>query len=170
MRDTREFQDFYQEHLKRVFRFVYFRCGQNRTVAEDLTSEIFLKIARAFDEYDAAISKTAWLMTIARNHLINYWRDQKTTISLDEESEDIDEAADPDRLLLSHSLRAGERTEITRELSQLLLDLPAKDRSLVTLHYLDGYNYKEIAELKGLSETATKVAVHRALKRLRQSL
>lgn len=171
MRDTREFESFYQRHVDRVYRFAYFRCGQDRALAEDLTSEILLKALDKFDTYDPNISRTAWIMTIARNHLINYWRDRKETLPLEGPSEDGESSVDEtDARLLSRSLELHGRQTAVHELSHLLAKLGPKDRELVTLHYLDGYGYKDVAQTAGMTETAVKVAVHRALKRLRSLL
>ncbi len=171
MRDAREFEAFYRRHMDRVYRFLFFRCGQDRAIAEDLTSDVFLKALDHFDAYDPSISRSAWIMTIARNHLINFWRARKETLSLVEEKTDGEEAIlEADRLLLARSLLHQSRDVAVRELAWLLGLLPAKDRELVTMHYLDGYGYKDVAAAVGMTETAVKVAVHRALKRLRSSV
>jgi len=54
----------------------------NKEIAEDLTSEIFLKALKNFATYNPDISQVAWIMTIARNHVINHWRDQKEVIDV----------------------------------------------------------------------------------------
>src|ERR1700722_12006351 len=96
MRKALDFETFYGEHVDRVYRFVFFRSGQNRALAEDLTGEIFLKALEHFDSYNPALSKTAWIRTIARNHLINFWRDRKQTIPLEAEEPEADANADVD--------------------------------------------------------------------------
>ncbi len=92
----REFEKFYNNHLDKVYRFVFFRCNGNRELTEDLVSEIFMKALEHFDSYDEKVSKSAWIMTITRNHLANYWRDSKKTSLLpeDEDREDQEGTGD----------------------------------------------------------------------------
>ena len=72
-----EFERFYRENIDRIHRYIFFRVGRNRDVAEDLVSEIFMKAHKAFDTFDEKVSKSAWIYRIAHNHLANHYRDQK---------------------------------------------------------------------------------------------
>ncbi|TAL19526.1 sigma-70 family RNA polymerase sigma factor, partial [Patescibacteria group bacterium] len=68
-----KFRKFYETHFNKIYRFVLFRVG-NRELAEDLVSEIFVKALKAFPSYDESRSRSSWIFTIARNHLINHYR------------------------------------------------------------------------------------------------
>jgi RNA polymerase sigma-70 factor (ECF subfamily) len=161
------FEKFYLEHIDKVYRFVFFRC-QDKAQAEDLVSEIFIKVLNHFDEYDETLSKTSWLMTITKNHLANYWRDRKPTQSIDAtlENEDMDN----EQQWLKHGLKALKKGESKYQISELLAHLSQNDQELVTMHYLFGYNYAEIGEFVGMTETAVKVATHRAIKEMRKNI
>ena len=155
--------------MDKVYRFVFFRCGGNKELAEDLVSEIFIKALEHFDSYDETVSKSAWIMTITRNHLINYWRDTKKTSPLPEdETEQEDKSSDAFWLKLG--LSAWRKQTNQTEVQELLLKLPLDEAELVTFHYLLGYSYAEIAAEKGMSAGAVKVAAHRAIKKLRTLL
>jgi len=165
-----DFEKFYLENMDKLYRFVYFRVGANKQVAEDLTSEIFLKALEHFDKYDERISKSAWLFTIAKNHLINYWRDRKPTISLptQEQFEECENGAVEEfefafQAHIANLEREGDRIFIER----LLRHLSEEETRIVTFHYLFGYNYAEIGQILGKNETAVRVAAYRALKKLR---
>lgn len=162
----RDFEKFYNQHIDKVFRFVFFRVGE-RAKAEDLTAEIFLKVLEHFDSYDESRSKTSWLMTITKNHLANYWRDHKETVSTDAW---IEEDRPEDGMLLSGAQRAQKREMARYAVAELLANLSPEERELVTLHYLAGYNYTEIAAMTGQTMGAVKVATFRVLKKLRQHL
>ncbi len=164
----REFEKFYNQHLDKVYRFVFFRCGGNKEQAEDLVSEIFMKALENFENYDTKQSTSAWIMTITKNHLINHWRDSKPTSSLPEALDDDDQ--NPDALWLAAGIRSWRAQERRVEIYDLLAKLNQSEAEVVTLHYIFGYSYSEIAEQKQMSEGAAKVAAHRTIKKLRTML
>jgi len=128
----------------------------NREVAEDLTSEVFMKALKAFASYDPKKSESAWIHTIARNHLKNHYRDTKKT-------EDID-----DIVLGYDGQRVEDEIDEIRELRGHLAKLEKKDRQLLEMKYIQGFKYKEIGEILKKSTGAVRVEAHRALKKLRQ--
>lgn len=162
----KDFEKFYQTHFDKVYRFVFFRCG-NRELAEDLVSEIFMKALDHFEAYDEKRGRSAWIITIAKNHLANYWRDRKETISLDSgpPNEEEGEMGDDSQWLKS-SLAVFNRQAETNMVYEVLAKLPPEEAEIVTLHYLIGYNYAEIAAMKNSTQGAIKVAAHRIIKKL----
>ena len=169
MPDKRAFEKFYHQHLDKVYRFVFFRCSGNKEQAEDLVSEIFMKALENFETYDVERSTSAWIMTIARNHLINHWRDTKPTSPLPE-SEETDEDRSPDAFWLKSALKSWHKEKNEGLAYELLEELDPAEAEIVTFHYLFGYSYAEIATQKAMSEGAVKVAAHRAIKKLRQNM
>src|SRR5258708_35844404 len=71
--NTQEFLTLYQENLARVYHFVYIKV-KNREVAEDLTSQIFLKAVRHLDCKRSSQSIRSWLLQVASTTVVNYWR------------------------------------------------------------------------------------------------
>jgi len=157
----KDFEKFYNTHIDKVYRFVFFRVGYNKALAEDLVSEVFMKALENFAGYDVKISRSAWIMTIAKNHLANHWRDRKKTDALPD-----DETAGEDTPWLELSAKMADKSENIRELYELLAKLDTTSRHIVTFHYIFGYSYSEIAETLNMTETAAKVAAHRAIKKL----
>ena len=147
-----DFHGFYDTHFERVYRFVFFRVRMNKEIAEDITSEIFLKALKHYAGYDPKQSHTAWIMTIARNTVINHYRDTKATTDIDE---------------LAFMLPGLDgREEVTLEddqwrLCQAMKKLKPKDRRVIELKYIEGYRYKEIAEILGKSAGAARIEAHR---------
>ena len=160
-----EFQSFYNTHIDKVYRYVFFRVSANKELAQDLVSEIWLKALEHFAGYDKEISRSAWIMTIAKNHLANYWRDQKPVESISEDEDDFIDA-----FWLKSAIKAFKNEENKRKLAELIAELSLADREIVTFHYIFGYSYSEIADMKNMTETAVKVAAHRALKKLSQKI
>ncbi|MEK7680813.1 MAG: RNA polymerase sigma factor [Patescibacteria group bacterium] len=156
-----EFQKFYNTHFDKVYRYVFFRVSGNRDLAQDLASEIFMKALEHFASYDESKSKSAWIMTITKNHLANYWRDRKPSEELPDDNIQSDDVA-----WLSLASKSLKKEEIKLEVARLLEKLDSHTGDIVTFHYLFGYSYAEIAEMKNMTETAVKVAAHRAIKKL----
>ena len=152
-----EFSKFYKANIDRIYRFVFFRV-QDQETAEDLTSEIFMKALRSFDKYDVKKSKSAWLYAIARNHLINYYRDKKQTVDIDKiEFELVGE----------DGRETMERASRIDTLKKALNKLTGKEQQLVTMKHLEGYTYAEMADILGKSAGSLKVATHRAFAKLK---
>ncbi len=153
----RQFTKFYDANVKRIYRYVFFRVGRNREVAEDLTSEIFMKALEHFEEYDSKISESAWIYRIAHNKVLNYWRDSKATVDVN------DGVIEAEIGGVDHRGRLNERLDI----ESLLAKLTREERELVTLKYLSGYRYSTMGEVLGKSADAVKVATHRAMQKLK---
>lgn len=156
------FEAFYQTNVKRVYRFLYFRVGGNKEIAEDLTQDVFVKALQAFESFDPNISQTSWILTIARNHLINQLEKTKPSVNL----EDVENIL-PDCL---DALEKMSCKEDERRLFQALRGLPEEDARLVRMKYLEGWQYEEIAEQTRKAAGTLRVQAHRALKCLKKAL
>ena len=163
-----EFQRFYQKNFDKVYRFVFFRC-QDKELAEDLVSEIFMKVLEHFQDYDETRSKTAWLMTITKNHLANYWRDRKVTVPIEGPDEDEDNTNN-DAKWLKSALFLAEKQANKNLVYEILAKLHSDEAEIVTLHYIFGYSYAEIAAMNDTTEGAVKVASHRIIKKMQTFL
>ena len=155
-----DFRRFYETHLPKIYRFVFFRVGANRALAEDLTSEIFIKALEHFDTYDERRSKSSWIFTIARNHLSNHYRSAGRVVT-DEDFESLPGAADD----LEERFAAGEEeAQIIRGIAMLR----PKDAELIRMKYLNELSYEEMASVLGRDKGALKVATFRAMQQLRE--
>ena len=127
-------------------------------MAEDLVSEIFLKAHKAFDTFDEGISKSAWIYRIAHNHLANHYRDRKQDVDL----EDVALT-----LVGEHGNETMLRREAAVTIERALDQLSPEERRVVTMKYLEGYSYEEMAPMIGKAAGALKVATFRAMKKLK---
>lgn len=158
--DRKDFDRFYRDNVDRIYRYVRFRVPDEPT-AEDLVSEIFLKALSAFERYDATVSRSAWIYRIAHNHLANWYRDRRAHV-------DLDDLCD---VLTGMDGRDLERlTDGQRLIARAFAVLDPDERRLVTLKYLEGYEYADMAEILGKSATALKMAAHRAIKKVRGTI
>lgn len=133
----------------------------DRTVAEDVTSEAFIKAARAFDRYDPQRAQfSTWVITIARNVLISNIR------KAGKEYTASDAAIDPDLQSTSDVYPSLENDD-TETLRQLLLVISEEDRELVRLKFFEGLQNKEIAEVLGVNASTVGTKVQRALAKMK---
>jgi RNA polymerase sigma-70 factor (ECF subfamily) len=131
-------------------------------LADDLTSQAFEKALRAFGTFDPARGSFApWILTIARNTVLNHWRAARET-----PLESIPEPASP---APSPELSA-EQNEERAALFRALLSLDYRSRELVALKFFARLTNREIAGIAGLTESNVGVIVYRALHDLQRIL
>jgi RNA polymerase sigma-70 factor (ECF subfamily) len=137
----------------------YFARRLDAAAAEDAVQETLIALHARRATYDPALPFTAWVHGIARYKLMDEYRRRKRQASVP-----LDE---------SQALFAAEETEAMlarRDVVRLLDRLPEDKRALVAAWKVDGDSLAEIAVRAGMSESAVKVAIHRALKFLGDDL
>jgi RNA polymerase sigma-70 factor (ECF subfamily) len=166
------------DHLVEKFRrpivsFMY-RTTHNQATAEELAQEVFLRVYRSRESYEASAKFTTWLYRIATNLAVNNARDTKheraeNQVSLDEPDEESGSTMDvaDTRLSVEQQMLRTERLTAIRKVVEAL---PERQRMAVLMHKYQNMDYKEIAEVLKLSESATKSLLFRAYESLRESL
>lgn len=160
--DKRHFERFYEEYFERIYRFVFYRVGGNREHVRDLTQDIFLKAFEAFDRYDPTQSHSAWIYTIARNHVINVYAKTRPGITLEEVEGSIHASHDPRHTYLLH------QEEITLHVA--IESLPLEDARLLRMKYLEGWSFDDLSVAFEKSSGALRVQAGRALKKMQSLL
>lgn len=153
-----EFTRYYEEHKKTIFNYLFYRVGFNRNTAEDLTSDVFLKAFQAFDSYDRNRSFKTWVFTIAHNHLVNFYAGKKNVLPLEEAVEVVKEVPTGETL---------DEKMLVSKILHLVSNLPAAQRDIVILRYVNDLNHAEIAKIVGKEEGAVRTALSRAIAILR---
>ncbi len=153
--------------------FMY-RMAHNASVAEELAQEVFLRVYRSRQTYNAEAKFSTWLYRIASNLAVNYARDNKYerpqfSVSLDEPDEETGATLDlaDSRLNVEQELLRRERLAAIRKQVECL---PERQRLAVLMHKYQGLDYRQIAEVLKLSESATKSLLFRAYETLREKL
>jgi RNA polymerase sigma factor (sigma-70 family) len=136
-----------------VYAYVAYRIGSGPD-AEDATSEVFARALRYRSKYDSAKgTPIAWLTGIARRVLAERVAVERSTIA------DVPDVAAPGAL---------EEESVNRiTMQRAVATLGERDRELVALRYGADLTAAQIGELLDLSPNAVEVALHRALRRLR---
>jgi RNA polymerase sigma-70 factor (ECF subfamily) len=165
MPNFEEFNKYYEEHMPQVYGYVYMRTNRDRSLAEDIVSEVFLKAIENFGQYNQEKgSFKSWIFQITRNYLIDYFRSNKNKASTS--IEDLaNELKDP-----SDTKQAAQE-EIEKEIIiEAINTLPDNKKELVLLRYFSGYSYEEIAQMTKDNENNTRVIIHRTLQDLKRKL
>lgn len=154
------FGELYSFYLDRIYRYVFYQV-HNKTTAEDLTEEIFMKAWRGIRKYRwTGLPFSSWLYRIAHNHVVDYFRTNKQCQSL---AEDI--AADSDQ-----PEEVVEQKQILQSLVRAISALPAQQRHVITLKFVGGLDNRKIERITGQHQGAIRVMQMRALTSLRQML
>lgn len=159
--DQNAFSRLYDTHVRKIYDYIYFKTYHKET-AEDLTSITFMKALEALDGFDAETgSFPAWLYSVARNAVIDFYRTRRSSIALD----DVwDLAAETD----------VEMDACNREQYKLIHDalssLPSEKRDLVILRLWQDLSFAEIAEIRGETEGQCKMSFYRLIDKLRKEL
>jgi len=154
-RDPREFVRLYDDYADRVFGFFVSRTF-DKTLAEDLTQDTFLKALEALPRYEwRGLPFGAWLFRIARNTLTDSYASKKT-LALDE----VPEPAAPSSVA---SIASSVDAELIWSKTTTLTE---DQREALALRFKAGLRMKEIAETVGKSEAAVKMLLQRAVRSL----
>ena len=128
---------------------------------DDLIQETLLSLHRARSTYNPSLPYSNWMYSIAYRRYIDYVRKQSRIDKMEVPGETILplianlEKRNPDDLV--------DREAVLRAIQ----DLPERQREIVRLLKIDGFSVKEAASILDMSETALKVAAHRAYKKIR---
>jgi RNA polymerase sigma-70 factor, ECF subfamily len=171
--DQSAFDFLVQKYRRPLVSFMY-RMARNSAVAEDLAQEVFLRVYRSRQTYEASAKFTTWLYRIATNLAVNHARDTRkerpeVTVSLDEPDEETGTTMDvrDTTMTVEENMVRRERLAAIRSKVEAL---PERQRLAVIMHKYQQMDYKQIAEVLKLSESATKSLLFRAYESLREQL
>ena len=163
-RNRAAFSTLYDLYVDRVYRHVYYRVS-NHADTEDITQETFLRAWQSIDKFkQTGAPFLAWLITIANNLTVNHFRNQNKTIIADIEIDaksgtQIDDPAGLAEANFSDAV-----------VKQAVLQLKGDKQKVILMHFIDGFDYREIARILKKSEGAIRVIQFRALDDLRNLL
>lgn len=147
-----------------VFAFVLKKVGDN-LVADEITVAVFAKILAKLHLYDEQFQFKTWMLTIAQNSVIDYWRKKAREEMIFEEN--IEEAkggfaSSPEELLISKQQQ--------QHITETINTMDMQYRRIVELRFFEEKSIKEIAEELNISVANTKVRIMRAKKILAELL
>jgi RNA polymerase sigma-70 factor (ECF subfamily) len=159
--DQPAFEALYEAYIDKIFRYIFFRV-ENEDTANDLTSEVFLRMVEALPTYeDRGIPLLVWLYKIAQARIIDHYRKNRS-VKLNVHELQLLTEDDMDNELMTayhqQSLQVALRT-LTSEQQQVIL-----------LRFVENYNLQQTADILGKTVGAIKVMQHRAIQALSQAL
>lgn len=157
--DPDAFQTLYHHYFRRIYAYAAARIG-NPHDAEDVVSEIFLRVIRNIDQLrnPRHTSFAAWLFVIARNTVADHYRHNgrsENLVPLDAVEPLVAQEPDPD-----HRLAANEEAT---QIQRMILALPERKREIIVLRYYGGLRNQEIAVVLGIGEKTVSAYLSRAL-------
>ena len=163
--DAGAFETLYKRHRGALYRFVLRALGSTssqKTLAEELYQEVWIRVIEARGRYTPQARFTTWLYTIAHNLLVDHWRKKGlTVVALDTEDVAM-ESANP--------ARVAEGREGLARFMQALQGLPAAQREAFLLHEEAGLTVAEIAAATGAGEEAAKSRLRYAMAKLKAAV
>ena len=163
--DEGAFQELVDRYKDLVFALIA-RTVQDRSRAEDLAQEVFLRIYRGLPYFRGEARLSTWIYRIVANVCVQNHARPAAALTF----EPIDEG----RTRASNAPSAADRQfgdlELRDRLEKAIARLPANYRLLIAAHYLRGVQYEEIAEALQLPLGTVKAQLHRAKQQLRRLL
>jgi RNA polymerase sigma-70 factor, ECF subfamily len=151
----------FARHSVRIYRFLI-RLGVDRSLAEDLVSEVFLAVWQRAGRYQGRAQVSTWLLAIARNKATSVQRRRRVE-QLDKTVEFIqDPSADPEV-----AMQLTQRAEL---LLRCLNQLTHAHREIIDLVYYHEKSVDEVTEIIGVSENTVKTRMFYARSRLAKLL
>ncbi|MEO8256165.1 MAG: sigma-70 family RNA polymerase sigma factor [Acidobacteriota bacterium] len=157
--DEGAFQELVDRYKTLVFALIA-RTVQDRSRAEDLSQEVFLRIHRGLPYFRGEARLSTWIYRIVAN--VCAQPPVAAAVSLDH-------GGAPERVTATHDRRFGD-LELRDRLEKAIARLPPHYRLLIAAHYLDGVQYEDLAEALSLPLGTVKTHLYRAKQQLRRLL
>lgn len=151
------FEEIFRRYSPRLYGFLRKR-SQDNSLVEDVFQSTFQKLHQSRSKYDTSLPLSAWIFTICRNTLYDYFRKQKR--SRETTSEEYDNLLE----------MASTQDEQTKESPEILEQLPSSQQQAVELRYYADMPFEEIALKLNTSPSNARQLVSRGLKKLRALL
>lgn len=158
------FHRLYDDYHQDLFRFLIY-LTKNRTVAEDLSHEVYVRVLKAYDRFESKSSEKTWLLAIAKNVALDHFRKQNVRRKHQFEHFDWEtEQLISDQPSPEFYMESKDDAELLME----QLDRCTGDQKMVViLRYYQQLSIAETAAVLGWTESKVKTTQHRALKRLK---
>jgi len=160
--DGAAFEALYRRYKSALFNLAY-RYTSNRSTAEDLIQEIFIKVFTHLDDVQQTATFTAWVFRIALNTCYSHLRGKRVEIEKSVPMADVEGTR--------HEARVeAEENDLRKPLDEAIAGLAPRLREVFLLHDVQGFKHEEIARILGLSVGTSKSQLFKARLRIREVL
>jgi RNA polymerase sigma-70 factor, ECF subfamily len=160
--DPGAFAELYDLYVDRVYRFVLYRVSGDRALAEDITSEVFVRALRKIKGFTwQGRDVGAWFLTIARNLVLDHFKSGRFRMEMvgaDPGEGDATRIVDPENEALSRVSQA--------DLYKAIHQLGNEQQEVIYWRFLQGYSVAEAAAAMDRTDGAIKALQYRAVKSL----
>ncbi|MCF6464886.1 RNA polymerase sigma factor [Clostridium sp. Cult2] len=155
-----ELESLYRAYFQDVYLYIL-SLSKDEHIAEDITSEAFIKAIKSIDTFKGTCDIRVWLCQIAKNCYFSYLRKNKKFIFTDKESDHANEL-NIDQLIISK--------EDSMKIHEILHKLKEPYKEVFSLRVFSELSFKQIASLFGKSENWACVTYHRARKKIQEEM
>ena len=155
------FEDLVDQYKNLVFAMIM-RTFPDRSQAEDLAQDVFLRIHRGLPYFRGEARLSTWIYRIVVNVCVQDRGRGASSVSLDDANARVSTPAAADR--------HADDLELRDRLEKAIAQLPAQYRLLIAAHYLRGVQYEDLAEAMNMPLGTVKTQLHRAKRQLRMLL
>lgn len=151
----KHFAALYTKYVDKIFQFIYYRTGQNKQLAQDLTAETFTRALQALPRFQwQGYPYSTYLYTVARSVCVKQYKEKVTV--------------DIDRIQIASNAHVSQSEGVDALLLwQHIATLPSKTQELLQLRFIEDLSFDDIAEVVGKSSGSIRTAISRALKSIK---
>jgi RNA polymerase sigma-70 factor (ECF subfamily) len=153
------FGEIYNLYFKKIYQFIYYRVG-HKEIAEDLAEDVFLKAFTKISSVSENAAFLGWLYQIARNQVIDYYREKKQLVGLDEVENTLEYE--------TNVIDIVNLEQQQKVLLKFIKDLAPEQQIVLKLKFFEDLENAEIAEMLHKNEGAIRVIQHRAITKLQE--
>jgi len=159
--DAESFGVLFDKYSKKIYRFIFYKVSSNE-IAEDLTSQCFLKTWEHLTTGTKIKNFQQWIYRVSRNLVIDYYRSR--------EKEELPLIYQDDEILHESLVVNPDNNLNSDELKALILTLKSDIREIILLKYVEDLSIKEIAKIVDKSPGNIRVIIHRAIQELKKNV
>lgn len=158
------FQQIYSDYYEKIYAFLFFKVN-NKELAEDLTSDVFVSVYKNLHRYDASKSFiSTWLYAIAYNQLKNYYKSRKDVVC------SIEYLIETSNEIHIVKYDFAEQEELRLVLKNVMKELPERNRRIVLMKYYCNMTSREIGKCLDISPGNVRITLKRSLAILKNKL
>ncbi len=155
-----QLETIYERYFKDVFLYVFSLCREQH-LAEDITSETFMKALKSLDQFKGQSDIRVWLCQIAKNTYFSHLRKEKRTVEIENLPEPASNIA-LEQLLIS--------SETSMKVHKIIHNLKEPYKEVFSLRVFAELSFKQIGQIFGKSENWACVTYYRARKKIQERM
>ncbi len=163
--DNKAAEKIFNHFGPKIFSFFMVRTSHRET-AEDLTQEVFLKLINKIDTFDNALGNfAAWFWQIARNVLIDHYREKKSFPTIDLDAAGAKYLPERSRSIQENIIAKNE----IEKMLKVVKNFSEEEQEIFSLKFLSDLSYKEISRITNKSEGNLRVIIHRITQKINKN-